>query len=60
MKSMSILYVTDAQKAMINYRKMLHKFVEQLAAERNLDWEQLDLAALEEIWEEVKGGGTAV
>jgi uncharacterized protein YabN with tetrapyrrole methylase and pyrophosphatase domain len=33
--------------------------VEALVAERNLDWEQLDLAALEEIWEEVKGG-TAV
>jgi hypothetical protein len=33
--------------------------VEQLVAKRNLDWAQLDLAALEEIWQEVKGG-TAV
>jgi tetrapyrrole methylase family protein/MazG family protein len=28
--------------------------VEALVAERHLDWVQLDLAALEEIWEEVK------
>jgi hypothetical protein len=33
--------------------------VEALVAERNLEWEQLDLAALEEILQEVKGG-TAV
>jgi hypothetical protein len=33
--------------------------VEALVAERHLDWVQLDLAALEEIWQEVKGGGTA-
>ncbi len=29
--------------------------VEALVAERNLEWEQLDLAALEAIWQEVKG-----
>ena len=28
--------------------------VEELVAERNLDWAQLDLAALEAIWEEGK------
>lgn len=33
--------------------------VEQLAAARNLDWAQLDIDALEQIWQEVKGG-TAV
>ena len=33
--------------------------VEALVAERNLEWEQLDLAALEVIWQEVKRG-TAV
>jgi tetrapyrrole methylase family protein/MazG family protein len=31
--------------------------VEALVAERNLEWAQLDLAALEEIWEEVKTVG---
>jgi hypothetical protein len=30
--------------------------VEGLVVERSLDWEQLDLATLEEIWHEVKGG----
>lgn len=34
---------------------MLYKLVEALVIERNLDWEQLDLAVLEEIWQEVKG-----
>jgi uncharacterized protein YabN with tetrapyrrole methylase and pyrophosphatase domain len=29
--------------------------VEALVAERNLEWEQLDLAALEATWQEVKG-----
>ena len=33
--------------------------VEELIVARNLTWEQLDLAVMEEIWEEVKGG-TAV
>jgi MazG family protein len=33
--------------------------VEQLVAARNLDWAQLDIDALEAIWQEVKGG-TAV
>ncbi|MCB9420770.1 MAG: nucleoside triphosphate pyrophosphohydrolase [Ardenticatenaceae bacterium] len=34
--------------------------VEQLVTARNLDWAQLDLVALEAIWQEVKEGGTAV
>ncbi len=34
--------------------------VEQLVAERGLEWAGLDLAALEEIWGEVKRKGTAV